>query len=180
MNEGSKSSVTLKADALICGIMKGCMGLFSLKAEDVHFQVDESASGVCVINGLVEKYFDVPIRAGDIFDYIGAQLSEEKCSVLVFGKNILDPQDGLYTFAQSGRDPVRLTEKEVSILRFLSENKGLSIDRQALLSAVWGYVDGVETHTLETHIYRLRQKIEIDPSQPQILLTDEDGTYSIG
>lgn len=69
----------------------------------------------------------------------------------------------------------RLTEKETAILAFLHANKNRTVARQELLDAVWGYAEGVETHTLETHIYRLRQKIEKDAANPEILLTEENG-----
>jgi DNA-binding response OmpR family regulator len=72
----------------------------------------------------------------------------------------------------------RLTEKERDILLLLHEANGEKVARKTLLDHVWGYASGVETHTLETHVYRLRQKIERDPAQPQILLTQGDG-YSL-
>lgn len=73
---------------------------------------------------------------------------------------------------------VRLTDKEVGILRFLASAPGRRGEREALLSEVWGYKNAVSTHTLETHIYRLRQKIEDNPSQPVLLRTDPGG-YSL-
>ncbi len=75
---------------------------------------------------------------------------------------------------EAGRK-IRLTEKETSILRFLYRNKDASVGREVLLHEVWGYNAGVTTHTLETHVYRLRQKIEPDPSQTQLLLTEPGG-----
>jgi DNA-binding response OmpR family regulator len=73
-------------------------------------------------------------------------------------------------FAENNRK-VRLTEKETSIIKFLLRADEQAVSRETLLAEVWGYNAGVSTHTLETHIYRLRQKIESDPSQAEILVT---------
>ena len=70
---------------------------------------------------------------------------------------------------------LRLTEKEVAILRFLHKAGEGTVGRDVLLQQVWGYNAAVTTHTLETHIYRLRQKIEIDPSDARILVTEPGG-----
>ena len=70
---------------------------------------------------------------------------------------------------------MRLTEKETSILKYLFGNSGKAVSRDVLLNEVWGYNAGVTTHTLETHIYRLRQKIESDPSSAAILVTEPGG-----
>ena len=70
---------------------------------------------------------------------------------------------------------VRLTEKETAILKYLYRTGGRMVKRETLLNEVWGYNAGVTTHTLETHVYRLRQKVEIDPSNAQILVTDPGG-----
>jgi DNA-binding response OmpR family regulator len=90
---------------------------------------------------------------------------------------------GPYTFhpsakmLQEGERKVRLTEKETNILKFLHASAG-TVPRDILLHEVWGYGPLVATHTLETHIYRLRKKIEQDPAHAQILLT-EDGGYRL-
>lgn len=76
---------------------------------------------------------------------------------------------------RDGQAEIRLTEKERDILLTLYDAQGDAVARHALLDHVWGYASGVETHTLETHIYRLRQKIESDPAQPVLLLTRDDG-----
>ena len=75
---------------------------------------------------------------------------------------------------QAGGRKVRLTEKETNILKFLHASAG-TVPRDILLHEVWGYGPTVATHTLETHIYRLRKKIEADPGQAQILLTEGGG-----
>ncbi|WP_426027400.1 response regulator transcription factor [Brevundimonas sp. TWP2-3-4b2] len=70
---------------------------------------------------------------------------------------------------------VRLTEKETSILKYLYRAGAKAVSREELLTEVWGYNAGVTTHTLETHIYRLRQKIEPEPGQTRLLVTDAGG-----
>jgi DNA-binding response OmpR family regulator len=70
---------------------------------------------------------------------------------------------------------VRLTEKETNILKYLYRAGDKVVARDVLLHEVWGYNAGVTTHTLETHIYRLRQKIEPDPSNAKILVTEPGG-----
>lgn len=92
---------------------------------------------------------------------------------------------GPYTFKPSAkmlvRDDnrkVRLTEKETAIIKFLLRSGEQIVSRDVLLQDVWGYNAGVTTHTLETHVYRLRQKIERDPSHAEILVT-EGGGYKL-
>ncbi|WP_397399154.1 response regulator transcription factor [Phenylobacterium sp.] len=70
---------------------------------------------------------------------------------------------------------IRLTEKETNILKYLYRAGEKAISREELLAEVWGYNAGVTTHTLETHVYRLRQKIEPDPANARLLLTEAGG-----
>ena len=70
---------------------------------------------------------------------------------------------------------IRLTEKESAIVKFLYLASDSVVSRDTLLGEVWGYNVGVTTHTLETHVYRLRQKIEEDPSNAVILVTEPKG-----
>ena len=88
---------------------------------------------------------------------------------------------GPYTFRPSAKllldsqdKKIRLTEKETNILKFLYRS-GDTVARETLLHEVWGYNPAVTTHTLETHIYRLRQKIEKDAANPEILVTEAGG-----
>jgi DNA-binding response OmpR family regulator len=92
---------------------------------------------------------------------------------------------GAYTFKPAAKlllrednKKVRLTEKETAIVKFLYRAGEQIVNRETLLQDVWGYNAGVSTHTLETHIYRLRQKIERDPSHAEILVT-EGGGYKL-
>jgi DNA-binding response OmpR family regulator len=74
---------------------------------------------------------------------------------------------------------IRLTEKETDILVYLHRT-GAAVSRETLLNEVWNYNPAVTTHTLETHIYRLRQKIEADPGKARILITEDGGYRLIG
>ena len=76
---------------------------------------------------------------------------------------------------ESKNKSIRLTEKENDILKFLYQNLKTIVSREILLHEVWGYNSKVTTHTLETHIYRLRQKIEIDPANACFLITETGG-----
>lgn len=89
---------------------------------------------------------------------------------------------GCYTFRPLSKqlqseagDRLRLTEKETDILRFLYRQRGQVVARDTLLREVWGYNAQVTTHTLETHMYRLRQKIEEDPANARLLITESGG-----
>ena len=94
---------------------------------------------------------------------------------------------GPYTFKPSAKmlitedqKKIRLTEKETNILKFLYRSTEGVVPRDVLLHEVWGYNAGVTTHTLETHIYRLRQKIEPNPSKARLLVTEAGGYRLIG
>jgi DNA-binding response OmpR family regulator len=91
-------------------------------------------------------------------------------------------QIGPYTFRPGAKmlvgekgSKLKLTEKETAILRFLYRAGEAVVSRDTLLTEVWGYNANVTTHTLETHIYRLRQKIESNPSSARLLVTEPGG-----
>jgi DNA-binding response OmpR family regulator len=82
--------------------------------------------------------------------------------------------------AWTDRPAVSLTEREVAILRYLAVNKGRIVDRKNLLHRVWGInPSGIETRTVDMHIARLREKLEYDPAQPQIILTVRGKRYKL-
>lgn len=88
------------------------------------------------------------------------------------GPYLFQPGAKLLTDADARK--IRLTEKETNILTFLYA-AARTVPRETLLHEVWGYNPAVTTHTLETHIYRLRRKIEENPGKAQILVTEEGG-----
>ncbi|HEY8611058.1 MAG TPA: response regulator transcription factor [Roseomonas sp.] len=133
-----------------------------------------------IVRGLdsgANDYIAKPFRIMELLARLRAQLrgfDNSEDAVFVIGP---------YTFRPSAKmlqDPgrnrrIRLTEKECAILKFLYRAGGRPVGRQILLNEVWGYNAAVTTHTLETHIYRLRQKIEPDPATASLLLTEGGG-----
>jgi len=123
-------------------------------------------------NDYVAKPFKFPV----LLARIRAQLRQhEQSEDAVF-------QLGPYTFKPANKmlltedeKKIRLTEKETNILKYLYRATDGVVARDVLLHEVWGYNAGVTTHTLETHIYRLRQKIEPDPSNARLLITESGG-----
>lgn len=121
-------------------------------------------------------YVVKPFKFAVLLARIRAQLRQHEASEdAVF-------QIGPYTFRPGGKllvspkgSKLKLTEKETAILRFLYRAGQKVVSREVLLAEVWGYNAAVTTHTLETHIYRLRQKIETDPSHARILVTEPGG-----
>eukprot|EP01037_Dinobryon_pediforme_P006234 gene6234-6302_t len=121
-------------------------------------------------------YVTKPFRFAVLLARIRAHLRQHDSSdeaVLTIGPYTFKPSSK-YLLHEKG-SKVRLTEKETAILRFLFRAGGHTVSRDILLREVWGYNAQVTTHTLETHIYRLRQKVEADPSQAKILLTEPGG-----
>jgi DNA-binding response OmpR family regulator len=117
-----------------------------------------------------------PFRLGALLELLRAHLGdgpEDSPAVLTIGPYSFDPMQKVMNDAR-GRRTVRLTEKEAAILQFLYR-AGRAIGRDTLLGQVWGYNAAVRTHTLETHIYRLRRKIERDPARAEILVTEPGG-----
>jgi DNA-binding response OmpR family regulator len=138
---------------------------------------DEEADVVRGLDSGANDYIAKPFRMAELLARLRAQLRIfENSEDAIFSI-------GPYTFRPSAKllqDPVknrriRLTEKEAAILKFLYRAGTRPVGRQVLLNEVWGYNAAVTTHTLETHIYRLRQKIEPDPTNARLLLTEGGG-----
>jgi DNA-binding response OmpR family regulator len=121
-------------------------------------------------------YVAKPFKFAVLLARIRAQLRQHESSedaIFTIGPYSFRPAHKLL-LDQKGQK-VRLTDKETNILKFLYRAGDKVIGRDTLLHEVWGYNAGVTTHTLETHIYRLRQKIEPDPTQNSLLVTEAGG-----
>src|ERR1700687_4611507 len=117
-----------------------------------------------------------PFRFAVLLARIRAQLRQHEASedaVFTIGPYTFRPSSKLLLSPKGSK--VRLTEKETAILRYLYRAGQKPVSRETLLQEVWGYNSGVTTHTLETHIYRLRQKVEKDAAVPSILVTEAGG-----
>lgn len=105
------------------------------------------------------------------------QYEQSEDATFDIGPYQFQPSAKILENRESGQK-TRLTEKETNILKYLYRAGGKAVGREELLAEVWGYNSGVTTHTLETHVYRLRQKIEFEPGAARILVT-EPGGYSL-
>jgi DNA-binding response OmpR family regulator len=136
-----------------------------------------------VVRGLdagANDYLAKPFRLPELLARVRAQLrtfDNSESAAFLIGPYVFRPSAKLLLEPIRNRK-LRLTDKECAILKFLYRAGGKAVSRQTLLNEVWGYSSSVTTHTLETHVYRLRQKIEADPAQPRLLIT-VDGGYRL-
>ncbi len=138
---------------------------------------DSDADTVSGLDAGADDYVTKPFRLSVLLARLRAHLRQSEQSddaVFTIGPYTFRPSAKLLT-DPSGRRKVRLTEKETAILKYLYRAGEQPIARDRLLGEVWGYNAGVTTHTLETHVYRLRQKIERDPARAEILVTEPGG-----
>ena len=137
---------------------------------------DSDADTVLGLDSGANDYVTKPFRFAVLLARIRAHLrSHEQSEDAVFAI-------GPYSFRPAGKmlvddkgKKIRLTEKETNILKYLYRAGAKPVSREELLTEVWGYNAGVTTHTLETHVYRLRQKIEPDPANARLLVTEAGG-----
>ena len=138
---------------------------------------DNEADTVMGLDAGANDYVTKPFRLSVLLARLRAHLRQSEHSddaVLTIGPYTFQP--GAKLMIDGGaRKKVRLTEKETAILKYLYRAGDRVIGRDTLLGEVWGYNAGVTTHTLETHVYRLRQKIERDPAHAEILITEPGG-----
>jgi DNA-binding response OmpR family regulator len=137
---------------------------------------DTDSDTILGLESGANDYVTKPFRFAVLLARIRAQLRQHEASedaVFTIGPYSFRPSAKLLLNPKGSK--VRLTEKETAILRYLYRAGQRPVSRETLLQEVWGYNSGVTTHTLETHIYRLRQKIEKDPSHAELLITETCG-----
>lgn len=139
-----------------------------------------SAEEQDIVQGLdsgANDYIAKPFRLAELMARLRAHLrnfENSEDAVLQIGPYSFRPAVKLLLEPVKNKR-IRLTDKEAAILKFLYRAGGKSVGRQILLNEVWGYNAAVTTHTLETHVYRLRQKIEAEPNQARLLITEGGG-----
>ena len=137
---------------------------------------DTDSDTILGLESGANDYVTKPFRFAVLLARIRAQLRQHEASedaIFTIGPYTFRPSSRLLLNPKGGK--VRLTEKETAILRYLYRAGQRPVSRDTLLQEVWGYNSGVTTHTLETHIYRLRQKVEKDAANPAILVTEAGG-----
>jgi DNA-binding response OmpR family regulator len=137
---------------------------------------DSEADTVMGLESGANDYVTKPFRFAVLLARMRAHLRQHETSdEAVFRIGPYTFQPGAKQLVTDSGQKLRLTEKETAILRFLYRAGQTVVSRDVLLKEVWGYNANVTTHTLETHIYRLRQKIEIDPTKALLLVTEAGG-----
>jgi DNA-binding response OmpR family regulator len=137
---------------------------------------DTDSDTILGLEAGANDYVLKPFRFAVLLARIRAQLrSHEASEDAIFPIGQYSFRPGAKLLVNERGSKIRLTDKETAILRYLYRAGQRAVSREVLLQEVWGYNSGVTTHTLETHIYRLRQKIEKDPANAKLLVTEAGG-----
>lgn len=142
--------------------------------------LSEADAEADIIRGLdsgADDYVTKPIRLGILLARLRAQIRQhEQSDDAVFRIGSYAFQPSAKMLVDDAQDmQIRLTSKEAAVLKYLYRTRNRRVSREVLLDEVWGYNTGITTHTLETHVHRLRQKIERNPAQALILVTEKGG-----
>jgi len=184
--QGVKLATTERVDIILLDVdmpdMDGREACKLMRSKDVSVPIvmltgqDSDAETILGLDSGANDYVTKPFKFAVLLARVRAHLrSFEQSEDATF-------DIGPYTFRPSQKllltsddKKIRLTEKETNILKYLYRAGGKAVARDELLSEVWGYNANVTTHTLETHIYRLRQKIEPEPGVARVLMTEAGG-----
>jgi len=153
-----------------------------LREQNYHMPIllltgaDGEADTILGLNSGANDYIVKPFRFGVLLARLRAHLRQHEQNESANFKigNYIFRAGTKQLFGNKG-EKIRLTEKEAAILKYLYRTGSQPVSREVLLSEIWGYRPNISTHTLETHIYRLRQKIESDPSESSLLITVPGG-----
>lgn len=138
---------------------------------------DSDADMILGLDSGANDYIAKPFRLGVLLARVRAQHRQFAfCDDAIFpiGPYSFRPSTKILTNMSTDKK-IHLTERETTLLKYLYRIGDRPAPRQALLDEVWGYNAGVTSHTIETHIYRLRQKIEPNPANAQFLVTESEG-----
>jgi DNA-binding response OmpR family regulator len=185
-SRGVQAAKTAQIDLVIMDVglpdIDGCEAVRILRKNGFKAPIimltghDTDSDTILGLESGANDYVTKPFRFAVLLARIRVQLRQHEASedaVFTIGPYTFRPGSKLLLNPQNNK--VRLTEKETSILRYLYRAGQQPVLRETLLHEVWGYNSGLTTHTLETHIYRLRQKIEKDAAAPAILVTEAGG-----
>jgi DNA-binding response OmpR family regulator len=184
--QGLEAARTLSPDLIIMDVdlpdgdgRDACKALRSEGISAPVIMLTAAAEDDDAIRGLdsgADDYVTKPFKFAVLAARIRAHLrAHEQSEHAVFHIGPYEFRPAQKVLIDARQKKIRLTEKETNILKYLYRAEGRTASREALLAEVWGYNAGVTTHTLETHIYRLRQKIEVTSGAAQILVTEVGG-----
>jgi DNA-binding response OmpR family regulator len=184
--QGVKLATTERVDIILLDVdmpdMDGREACKLMRSKDVSVPIimltaqDGDADTILGLDSGANDYVTKPFKFAVLLARVRAHLrsfEQSEDATFDIGPYTFHPSQKL--LLTSDEKKIRLTEKETNILKYLYRAGGKSVARDELLSEVWGYNAAVTTHTLETHIYRLRQKIEPDPSIARLLMTEAGG-----
>lgn len=143
---------------------------------DVILSIDNKHLTLTSKDNVNSIKLNIPFSINDLLNIINNLVAEDNQKNILKIQNIsIDIKNSTVT---KNKRNVTLTEKEIRIITCLFEAKGTALTREELLKNIWGYSENIDTHTLESHIYKLRQKIEDDAKNPQIIITN-NGAYKL-
>jgi DNA-binding response OmpR family regulator len=185
-NDGVSRAVEIKPDLILLDVdlpdingREACRQIRAAQVSSPIIMLTAADTDDDTVKGLdagANDYVTKPFKVAVLLARIRAQLrSHEQSEGAVFHLGAYEFRPSAKMLVDAGQKKIRLTEKETNILKYLYRAGEKPVSREELLAEVWGYNAGVTTHTLETHVYRLRQKIEPDPSNAKLLLTEAGG-----
>ena len=185
-NEGIEAATTQRIDLVLLDVdmpdMDGREACKIMRQKGVRAPVimltgqDGDADTILGLESGANDYVTKPFKFSVLLARVRAHLrSFEQSEDATFKVGPYEFRPAMKLLVTDDDKKIRLTEKETNILKYLYRAGGKPVARDELLAEVWGYNAAVTTHTLETHIYRLRQKVEPDPAHARLLLTDAGG-----